>query len=387
MKLKTICMIPARLGSKRVPRKNLRLINGKPLVAYIIEAAKVAGCFDEIYLNSEDEIFKNIAEKYGIKFYKRHPQLADDEATNDAFMMDFLQNTKCDKVVQLLPTSPFINSQEIREFTQKIKNDIFQTVVSVKNVQIECLYENHPLNFSPTEITKPSQQVQPVKAYACALMGWDRKKYIENMQSHNAAYHGGTGTIGFFELKGFSLVDIDTEEDFALAEVIMKSLYEHAKHPEYYSEKARDEEEYAEADVPAILKKDGVIINNLDDTNHEIRNIYELINSYLSPIIGIDGKKSWSYRLVNTESNSATLICQNPGEGNRLHYHPNWNEWWLIMQGEWIFEIEGTEKRVKKGDLVFIPKMKKHKITATGTEQAIRLAVSREDVQHIYDNV
>ena len=50
---KTIAMIPARMGSKRVPKKNIRLLNGTPLISYIIRAAKESGCFDEIYVNSE----------------------------------------------------------------------------------------------------------------------------------------------------------------------------------------------------------------------------------------------------------------------------------------------------------------------------------------------
>ena len=61
--MKKVAMIPARLGSKRVPKKNLRLILGKPLIAYIIEAAKASNAFDEIYINSEADIFGEIAEE------------------------------------------------------------------------------------------------------------------------------------------------------------------------------------------------------------------------------------------------------------------------------------------------------------------------------------
>jgi quercetin dioxygenase-like cupin family protein len=95
-------------------------------------------------------------------------------------------------------------------------------------------------------------------------------------------------------------------------------------------------------------------------------------------------KESWSHRVVNTENNSATLIHQQPGEGNRRHYHPDWNEWWYIVDGEWEWEIDGETKMIKKDDVVFIPKGVVHKITAVGDKPAIRLAVSREDVAHVY---
>ena len=62
-------MIPARLGSKRIKKKNLRLINNKPLISYVIEKAKKCKLFNEIYLNSDSRIFEKIAKKYGISFY------------------------------------------------------------------------------------------------------------------------------------------------------------------------------------------------------------------------------------------------------------------------------------------------------------------------------
>jgi quercetin dioxygenase-like cupin family protein len=130
--------------------------------------------------------------------------------------------------------------------------------------------------------------------------------------------------------------------------------------------------------VPEILKKDGVIMNNFENENLPINNIDDIIKSR-------DNSVSWSYRVVNTENNSATIISQLPGEGNRRHYHPNWNEWWFIIKGEWMWEIEGKTYLVKKGDIVFIEKNRIHKITAVGSESAIRLAVSRADVPHIYD--
>ena len=134
----------------------------------------------------------------------------------------------------------------------------------------------------------------------------------------------------------------------------------------------------SDADVPNILKYDGVTNSIFDNANQEVVNIPRLIEKY-----GL--KSSWSHTLVNTESNSATLICQLPGEGNRRHFHPEWNEWWFIVEGSWEWEIEGLTKLVNKGDIVFIEKNRKHKITAVGSQCAIRLAVSRYDVAHVYD--
>ena len=132
-----------------------------------------------------------------------------------------------------------------------------------------------------------------------------------------------------------------------------------------------------ENNVKSILKKDGVINNDFSNENNLINNISKILKDKKN-------KKNWSYRLINTESNSATLICQQPGEGNRRHYHSNWNDWWLIVDGTWQFEIENEKKILKKNDIILIKKNKIHKITAIGKKPAIRLAVSRGDVDHIY---
>ena len=87
--MKIIAMIPARLGSKRVPKKNLRLIQGRPLISFAIEAAKQSGAFDEIFVNSESLIFKKIADEYGVSFYHRKEELSSDSTINDEFLHDF----------------------------------------------------------------------------------------------------------------------------------------------------------------------------------------------------------------------------------------------------------------------------------------------------------
>lgn len=371
---KKVAMIPVRLGSKRIKKKNLRLINGKPLISYIIEAAIESEAFDEIYINSESNIFKEIANSHGVKFYKRPEHLSTDSATNDDFVLDFIDNINCDTIIQLLATSPFITPGQIKNFVQVMELDNLDTLISTSNVQIECVYENKPINFNHYKQSPPSQELEPIKAYACGIMGWRCDNYRLNMKEFGCGYHGGNGNIGTFTLTGFSAVDVDNEDDFMLAEVIAKSIAGEVKsEPRYYGEDG-----HRESDVPSILAKDGVINNDLFDCNKEIVNLSEIISQM--------GKGSWSKRIVNTENNSATLISQMPGEGNRKHYHDNWNEWWYIVDGEWEWEIEGEKKVVKKGEVVFIEKGKWHKITAIGDKPAIRLAVSREDVDHIYED-
>jgi CMP-N-acetylneuraminic acid synthetase len=224
--MKVVCMIPARAGSKRIKNKNLRDLGGIPMIAHAIRAAKHSGSFDEIYVNSESTLIGQSALDEGVRFYKRPEHLASDEATNDEFMEDFLRFADCDYVVQLLPTSPFITPKEVQDFTNLVATGDYDTVVSVKDVQIECVYDNKPINFDQKEPTPPSQALKPIQAYACTLMGWKRESFLKNMDHLGCAYHGGDGDTAFFPIKGFSEIDIDNEEDFELAESVWRHMNE-----------------------------------------------------------------------------------------------------------------------------------------------------------------
>ncbi len=385
MSKKVIAMIPARLGSKRVPKKNLRLLGDKPLISYVIETAIKSGIFDDVYVNSESDEIGSVATYFGAKFYKRKHALADDDTNNDQFLEDFCRHVESDFVVQILPTSPFISTDEVSAFVKELLSKDLDTLVSVAEHQIACVFDNSPINFSKLEPHISSQLMKPVQSYATVLMGWNKKKFLHDIEQFGFGYHGTDGNIGYFPLKGFSLVDIDNEEDFRMADVVLEYLKgdKDKTEPKYFDSltlHSSCSEMRSEADVPSILKIDGVEQSNFDQENQPIVYIPELIS-------GKNSDRSWCHRLVNTESNSATLISQLPGEGNRRHFHPDWNEWWYIVSGEWIWEIEGKNHRVKEGDFVFIEKNKVHKITASGDKPAIRLAVSRADVAHVYPDL
>lgn len=216
-----ICMIPARLGSKRVPKKNLRYLGPKPLICYVIESAIQSKKFDAIYINSDGVIFKEIADRYGIDFYLRESRFADDEANNDEFARDFLQNVKCDRLVQLLPTSPFIKADTITRFVNLMIQSDSRTCVSVARHQIASLIDQRPLNFSYDESHIRSQDMKPVFTYATVLMGWQSDYFLQAMEKFGFAYHGQENNVDFFEVEGLETIDIDNESDFELAEAVL----------------------------------------------------------------------------------------------------------------------------------------------------------------------
>ena len=131
-------------------------------------------------------------------------------------------------------------------------------------------------------------------------------------------------------------------------------------------------------DVAQVLRDDGVnnvVIGDLE--NVSTTSIDELIDKM--------GTGSWAVRLVYNEKFGGVVIQQQPGEGNRLHYHPDADECWVIMRGKWEWYIEGEgTNTVTKNDIVVVRKNVKHQITCIGDEPGIRFAVTAPDVDHVY---
>ena len=218
-----ICMVPERLGSKRIPKKNLKKINKKPLICYVLKTLTNCKFFDKIYVNSESKKLESIAKKYNHEFYLRKKIFSTDKSTNDEFALDFINNIEGDILIQVLPTSPFITNVEINNFVKTMIKNNYDTLITVEEKQIACVYKNKPINFDKFKINPPSQTMQPVQIYSTVLMGWKYKNYIDNMKKYNCAYHGGSGKIGFFPLRGLSTIDIDTKEDFKFVKELIES--------------------------------------------------------------------------------------------------------------------------------------------------------------------
>jgi len=106
----------------------------------------------------------------------------------------------------------------------------------------------------------------------------------------------------------------------------------------------------------------------------------------LADIKSRHGDPPWVEFLVSTDEMQSVLICQPSGHPNDKHYHHH-DEWWLVMEGEIHWEIEGQSEPVKAkaGDFVFVPKEHYHHIHVKGDKPAIRLAISAAGETHLHD--
>lgn len=219
MMKKIIGEIPARYGSKRVRNKNVRSLNGKPLICYSIDAAKQSKLLSEIYVNTENEVIGNIAIENGVKVYKRAPELATDMVTSDQFNYDFIKGTNAEILVMVNPVSPLIEGQDIDEAINFFLKNNYDTVISVREEKLQGFCNNKPINFSINAMLPRTQDIPPVQLCAWSICIWKAEKFIESYETKGYAVF--SGKVGLFPISPLKSVKISTEEDFILAEALM----------------------------------------------------------------------------------------------------------------------------------------------------------------------
>ncbi|WP_367606891.1 hypothetical protein [Legionella sp. W05-934-2] len=154
-KPKILAIIPARGGSKRLPKKNIRLLNNKPLLAYTIEAAIQAPIISDVIVSSEDDAICRVAADYDVQIVKRPDALATDTVSNEfvvkhAIEQYLITNGYPEYIVLLQPTSPLRNANHIQ---QCLDNFLLSSAKSTLSV---CVASHHPgkyLKLDPNYLT------------------------------------------------------------------------------------------------------------------------------------------------------------------------------------------------------------------------------------------
>ena len=141
--MKKIAIIPARGNSKRLPGKNIKLLYGKPMIAYAIEEAKKSKYVDEVVVTSDDDEILNISKEYGADVIKRPSELAYDDTPTIEAIRHAVAHMGDDLVVVLLqPTSPLRTVKDIDKCILLYNAGVFNTVITVREIAPHTFYPN-----------------------------------------------------------------------------------------------------------------------------------------------------------------------------------------------------------------------------------------------------
>ena len=215
--MKSIAMIPARLGSQRLKQKNLQTFLGKPLIAHAIEKCFQSQAFDEVWVNSESELIGEVAKEYGASFHLRPVSLADNQTTSEQFVYEFMQNHNSDFVIQVHSIAPLLDVDDIINFMNYLHKYTPDVLLSAAHEQIECAMNGKPINFTFGKKDN-SQDLIPVQKISWAITAWKRQEYINAFEKGITATYNGK--IDIFEVNKLAAHVIKTIDDLRIAEAL-----------------------------------------------------------------------------------------------------------------------------------------------------------------------
>ena len=223
-----IAIIPARIGSKRIRKKNIKLFYGKPLISYSINLAKNSKIFDNIIVSTDDIEIKNISEEYGADVPFLRPKNLSDDITPTLPVISHAIN-ECSKlglkfknVCCIYPTAPFVKISDILSSYKLLNQNkkyfcfpitefpssIFRSFTIDNKFKIKPLYPQNEL--------KRTQDLKPVY-FDCGQFYWGTK---ENWLNSSKIHSNGLGYI----VPNWRVVDLDTEQDWKRAELLKKII-------------------------------------------------------------------------------------------------------------------------------------------------------------------
>lgn len=224
-----LAVIPARGGSKRIPRKNIKEFCGKPMIAWSIETAIKSGCFDKIIVSTDDEEIADVARKYGAEIpFIRPPELSDDYAGTipviaHAIREQTKNNKKPTAVCCIYATAPFIQAEDLRQGYKLLTKNKCDYVFSVTRYDfpiqraVKIMSNGKVQMFQPEYFNTRSQDLEAAyhdagQFYWGSPDAWLNEKPVFSANSLPII------------LPNFRVQDIDTLEDWERAELLFKLL-------------------------------------------------------------------------------------------------------------------------------------------------------------------
>lgn len=217
--MKAACFIPIKSVSERVIGKNFRILNGKKLYQYIIENAIAADCFDEIFVDTNSDEIKEFAKEKNVKIIERQPELAKNSANgNDLLVYHYELYPDFDYYFQLFATAPFLQSETIRKCFDILVNSSSHDSCFTATENKGFFWMNSiPVNYSPYVLPR-SQDLPSVYEETTGLYGISNEALKK--------YKCRIGSKPYLHIVSkFEAVDINSEDDLKIAEVIGKTYW------------------------------------------------------------------------------------------------------------------------------------------------------------------
>lgn len=217
--MKTACFIPIKANSERLPGKNFRVLNGKKLYQYICEHIKEANVFDDVYIDTNSQEITDYAKEFDFKVIERKPELASNSANgNDLLFYHYTIHPEYDYYFQLFATAPYLQPNTIKKcFERLISSEDYDSCFTATAHHGFFWLMDTPVNYRPGILPR-SQDMHPVLEETTGFYGISRESL-----EHYKCRIGKQPYI--YIVDKYEAVDINTEEDFKIAEVIGQKIF------------------------------------------------------------------------------------------------------------------------------------------------------------------
>jgi pseudaminic acid cytidylyltransferase len=221
----TICIIPARSGSKRLKDKNIKKFNGKPIISYAIKIAQSSGLFSRVVVSTDSKKIANIAKKYGAEVpFLRSKKISDDYTATSDVLIDCIKKISSKNTEYhfcLYPTTTLISKDDLIKAYKKIKKEKGNLLIAITDFETSpyraLKLSNNKINFYFKKYAKYRTQDIP-KLYRDS-----GSFYIFKTISLLKEKGELNNKSSYYHLDRNKAVDIDNIKDFKLAELLFKN--------------------------------------------------------------------------------------------------------------------------------------------------------------------
>lgn len=251
--MSNIAFIPVRGGSKSIPMKNIKVLNGKPLVYWTAAAASGAGCIDKVIIATDSEEIKKIVlgfELPKVEVYDRNPENASDTASTESVMLEYIKKTglkQKDNFFLIQATSPMLKSEHIdgmyNEFLTSGADSMFTGVLEKQfhwcTTYVDQLSDGNTDTTGRNKNSRPSSTAELQNNGFLVPVNYDyrnrpRRQDFEGLIAENGACYINTvgnilhdkcrlsGKITAYELPSYTSYEIDEPNDWIIVETLMK---------------------------------------------------------------------------------------------------------------------------------------------------------------------
>ena len=215
--MKIIALLPMKGNSERVPNKNLKDFNGKPLFYHVLQSLQNCELIDEVIINTDSDKIANSAASFSkVKIHQRPEAICGDFVSMNDVIANDLENSDGDIYLQTHSTNPLLKADTITKAIEEFKSSDNDSLFSVTKLQTRLYWKDgKPVNHNPEELLR-TQDLPP-------LFEENSNIFIFTEQSFAKAENKRIGLNPMmFEMDKLEAIDIDEPQDFIMAEAIQK---------------------------------------------------------------------------------------------------------------------------------------------------------------------